>query len=77
MGREIIAYKIITGDTSQNLEKRVTESLKEGWVPQGGVGTTFSGYMAQAVVQYKSAMTEGPTSADIQKAVEILKGALT
>ena len=54
MDREIVKYDIVTGENSKALQKLVTNSIKEGWVPQGGIALNSSGHPMQAVVQYKS-----------------------
>ena len=47
-------YDIITGQNVRDLQKRISESISKGWVPQGGISHDRMGYPVQAVVMYKS-----------------------
>ncbi len=54
MEREIEKYDVVTGKNARDLQKRITESMSKGWVPQGGISHDRMGYPVQAVVMYKS-----------------------
>ena len=54
MDRAIVQYDIVTGQDVKDLVQRMTESMKKGWVPQGGVTLTHNGHPMQAVVKYAS-----------------------
>jgi hypothetical protein len=36
-------YRVINVDTISSLERRVTEFISEGWIPQGGICTCYEG----------------------------------
>jgi hypothetical protein len=41
--RFIMQYRVINVDTISFLERRVTEFINEGWIPQGGICTCYEG----------------------------------
>jgi len=43
-------YKIVTGLNFENLSNNVTNEMKKGWIPQGGVNHTGMAY-SQAMVR--------------------------
>jgi len=47
-------YRVITEETSPDLEKRVNELLQKGWVPIGGVSITY--VHPRYITQYSQAI---------------------
>jgi hypothetical protein len=35
-------YKVLTGESVLEIERNVNEAFGSGWVPQGGVSTTYN-----------------------------------
>ena len=57
---QIVAYKVLSGKARQELTNKVSDHLKKGWVPLGGVAAAAFGMSpvggnsyAQAMVRYK------------------------
>ncbi len=54
MNTEIAEYRIVSNHDIGCLAKAVSECIKHGWVPQGGVALGQGGFPMQAMVKYNS-----------------------
>ena len=52
----IYMYRVLTAQTIEKLEKKVNESIKDGWKPQGGV--QFAKHLSynSSIYEYVQAM---------------------
>lgn len=50
MGTKIDGYKVITGNGTKELEKKVMEAIKDGWKLVGGVSNSKVNF-AQAMIK--------------------------
>jgi hypothetical protein len=50
-----IAYKLIKANSNQLMESQVSDMLKAGWVPLGGISRDWNGHQCmQAMVMYEA-----------------------
>lgn len=51
-------YQIVEADSTDSLEENVTQFLRQGWKPQGGVEVVFQSVNASPRVRLFQAMTK-------------------
>jgi len=58
-------YKIVSSYSQSDLERRVNESIKQGWKVKGGVAPAFDGkdyWICQAIVRVNVEQPSSPSS---------------
>lgn len=51
-------YQIVEADATETLEENVSDFLRQGWKPQGGVEVVFQSINTSPRVRYYQAMTK-------------------